>query len=102
MEDEKQKIPLLARSKCGHDKGKLYVLVGEDQDRYLLADGKSRPLENPKRKNKKHVQPIQHLPQEVRRCLLEAERNSDIIHAVRVYEKSSKKSLEDNRCQNLM
>ena len=110
MENGKQQIRLLARSKCGHDKGRLYVLIGEDGDRYLLADGKGRTLEKPKRKNKKHVQPIRHIPQEVRTCLLEAEHNSDIIHAVRVYEKSmnaaggktEEKSLEDSRCQNLM
>ena len=40
---------------AGHDKGSLFILIGEDGEYLLLADGKSRTVEHPKRKKKKHV-----------------------------------------------
>ena len=45
----------LALSAAGHDRGTLYLVLGEDGDRVLLADGKLRKLSRPKRKNRKHV-----------------------------------------------
>lgn len=49
---------LLAYSLAGHDKGKVYFIIKEEKDNFWLVDGDMRPLENPKRKNKKHVQII--------------------------------------------
>lgn len=51
-------IGLLAYSLAGHDKGKIYFIINEERDYLLLVDGETRPLENPKKKNKKHVQII--------------------------------------------
>ena len=51
-------IGLLAYSLAGHDKGKVYFVIKEEGDYLWLADGKVRPLENPKKKNKKHLQII--------------------------------------------
>lgn len=48
-----------ARSLAGHDRGKYYIIVAESSGAVLLADGKGRGLQNPKRKNKKHVQVCQ-------------------------------------------
>lgn len=45
----------LALSAAGHDRGRLYLVLGEDGDRLLLADGKLRKLSSPKRKNRRHV-----------------------------------------------
>ncbi|MCQ2442404.1 MAG: KOW domain-containing RNA-binding protein [Oscillospiraceae bacterium] len=42
-------------SLAGHDEGKLFVVTGIDGEFLLLADGKGRKLEAPKRKKKKHV-----------------------------------------------
>ena len=42
-------------SSAGHDKGRLMLVVGADGDRILVADGKERKLEHPKRKNIRHV-----------------------------------------------
>ncbi len=47
-----------AISKAGHDKGKVYVIVAEDGDFVLLANGEERTIENPKRKRLKHIQPV--------------------------------------------
>ena len=49
---------LLAYSLAGHDKGKIYFIIKEEGDYFWLVDGRLRPLENPKKKNKKHVQII--------------------------------------------
>ena len=52
------KAGMLARSKAGHDKGKVYVII-EEYDTYLnLAYGGIRTLGHLKKKKKKHVQPI--------------------------------------------
>ncbi len=45
-------------SKTGHDKDSLYVIIREDSEYVYLVDGKYKKLENPKRKNRKHVQCI--------------------------------------------
>lgn len=49
---------LFAISKLGHDKGKLYVIVREEKEYVYVADGKLKLIENPKKKNKKHIQII--------------------------------------------
>lgn len=42
-------------SGAGRDKDCLLVVVELDEATALVADGKQRPLERPKRKNKKHL-----------------------------------------------
>ena len=46
------------RSLAGHDKGRVYIIVREESESVYLADGRLREIGRPKRKNKKHVQPI--------------------------------------------
>lgn len=48
----------LALSKAGHDKNELFIIINEELEYVYLVDGKNRPIENPKRKNKKHIQVI--------------------------------------------
>ena len=49
---------MLARSKAGHDTGKIYVIIDVDETYVYLADGSIRTLEHLKKKKKKHVQII--------------------------------------------
>ena len=49
---------MLARSKAGHDTGKVYVIIEVDDAYVYLADGSIRTLKNLKKKKKKHVQVI--------------------------------------------
>ena len=42
-------------STAGRDKGKLFFVLGTEEDFLLLADGKARKLESPKRKRRKHT-----------------------------------------------
>ena len=46
----------IVRSGAGRDKGKLFVVLAAEGEYLLLADGKSRTLERPKRKKRRHVQ----------------------------------------------
>ena len=43
-------------SKAGRDKGYFMIVVDSDEKFVYVCDGKERPLERPKRKNKKHLQ----------------------------------------------
>ncbi|MBR3569193.1 MAG: KOW domain-containing RNA-binding protein [Oscillibacter sp.] len=45
----------IVRSGAGRDKGKLFVVLGVEGEYLLLADGKSRKLEAPKRKKRRHA-----------------------------------------------
>ena len=49
---------MMARSKCGHDAGNVYVITKVDDAYVYLVDGKIRTLGKPKKKKKKHVQLI--------------------------------------------
>ena len=42
-------------STAGRDKGSFLIVVEEREDSLLVCDGKARPLERPKLKNKKHL-----------------------------------------------
>lgn len=48
----------IVRSTAGHDKGKLFCVVGTKEKFLLLANGKQRKLSAPKRKKLGHVQPL--------------------------------------------
>lgn len=49
-------------SGCGHDFGKVYVVVSERESFLYLCDGDKRTLGNPKKKRRKHVTPIGQIP----------------------------------------
>lgn len=43
---------MLAKSLAGHDKDKVYVIVGLDEQYTYLADGERKTLQSPKKKKK--------------------------------------------------
>ena len=45
----------IVRSDAGRDKGKLFVVLAVEGEYLLLADGRSREVESPKRKKRRHV-----------------------------------------------
>ena len=45
----------IVRSVAGRDAGSLFFVLAAEGDFLLLADGKQRRLESPKRKRRKHV-----------------------------------------------
>ena len=45
----------IVQSEAGRDKGKLFFVLAVEDEFLLLADGKSRKVETPKRKKRRHV-----------------------------------------------
>ena len=45
-------------STAGHDKDELFYVVDEDPIYLMLANGKDRTLDKPKRKKRRHVQKV--------------------------------------------
>ena len=48
----------IIESLAGRDKGKFFYVIDTEENYVLIADGKSRKLENPKRKKLKHVRRV--------------------------------------------
>ena len=57
-------IGMLAVSRAGHDSGNVYVITGETDEYVYLADGQTRTIDRPKKKNKKHIQIIKKVQME--------------------------------------
>lgn len=55
---DRYEVGTLAKSKAGHDKGHVYVIVKADETYVYLVDGCVRTLDKPKKKKQKHVQLI--------------------------------------------
>ena len=55
----------LVISKSGHDKGRVYAIKESDEDNVYLIDGKFRKINNPKKKNKKHIQLTNYISDEL-------------------------------------
>ena len=70
-------IGMFARSKAGHDKGRMYLVVKEEEDFFYLVDGRIRGIENPKKKRKKHLQNVKSGMDEL---LAEKLRNNQTIY----------------------
>ena len=48
----------IIESLAGRDKGKFFYVIDVEENYVLIADGKGRKLENPKRKKLKHVRRV--------------------------------------------
>ena len=48
----------VVKATAGRDQGKLFYVIGAEDEFLLLANGKDRPLDRPKRKKRKHVQKV--------------------------------------------
>lgn len=78
-----------ATSRAGHDKGVLYLVVAEEEDYVYLSDGRSRGPDRPKKKRRKHIQPINaEADEELKARLLagEAVRPEEVRYAIRQFE----------------
>ena len=48
----------VVKATAGRDQEKLFYVIGSGEEFLLLANGKDRPLDRPKRKKRKHVQKV--------------------------------------------
>ena len=65
---------------AGRDEGKLFYVIDVDGDYVLIANGRERKLENPKRKKLKHVRRVSRTETRVAQKLLEGDKvlNSEL------------------------
>lgn len=49
---------MFVTSKAGRDKNQIYIIIKEEGEYVYLVDGKYKTVEHPKKKSKKHIQPI--------------------------------------------
>ena len=85
-----------AKSLSGHDKGQYYLVVKEEEEFLFLVNGTTRPLEKAKKKNKKHVQLIKKLPEEIMPMAEEELSNLRIKKIMKDYEKLINQSEEES------
>lgn len=80
-------IGMMARSLAGHDRGKMYMILSQDEQYVYLSDGVYRTVDKLKKKKKKHIQIDYRISQEIQKLLDEGRpiRNSDVIKARREY-----------------
>ena len=79
---------MYATAKAGHDKGKLYIIMEEEDEYVYLSDGRLRTVDKLKKKKKKHIQIIKKIDE---RIFLEIENhrqisNEEIKRAIKEYE----------------
>lgn len=48
----------IVKSLAGRDKGNLLVVICTKETYVFVCDGKERPLDNPKRKNPRHIESV--------------------------------------------
>ena len=84
-----------AKSLSGHYKGQYYLVVKEEEEFLFLVNGTTRPLEKAKKKNKKHVQLIKKLPEEIMPMAEEELSNLRIKKIMKDYEKLINQSEEE-------
>lgn len=83
-----------AVSLCGHDTGKIYFIVGvrkadDGGELLLLADGRTRRMDNPKAKKPKHVTVLKAVDEGIGKALINGDRVDDsvIVHALKELKK---------------
>lgn len=76
-----------AKTKAGHDKNQIYFLLKEDEEYVYLVNGTTKPLEKPKKKNRKHIQLIKNLPVEVTEVMEAGTTNENVKRAIKIYQK---------------
>ena len=77
---------MMARSKAGHDKGCLYLILRVEDEYVYLTDGRRRPMAKPKKKKYRHIQIIKLMPENWNS---EAVSDDYIRRALREYETES-------------
>ena len=77
----------IVRSIAGRDAGSLFFVLATEGDFLLLADGKRRRLESPKRKRARHVQLVAESGSAVAEKIRSSEKitNSELRKAIAAY-----------------
>ena len=74
---------MLAWSRAGHDKDKLYVIVKTEGEYVYLSDGRLKPVDHPKKKKIRHIQIVRQIPEELLGLNIVTIKNEEIRKAIR-------------------
>jgi len=90
--DNRDEIGCFGVSRAGHDRNEIYVIINSDEEYVYLADGKSKTVDKPKKKKKKHIQIIVHIDQAIQTKLNQNKLfiNEDIKRAIKLYKNDLK------------
>lgn len=67
-------------SKSGRDKGNYYIVIEQIDENYvLLADGKRKTLERPKKKKLRHLNITNDLAEDIKKTLISNKKEVDVI-----------------------
>lgn len=77
----------IAISTAGHDINEIYVAFGISQDEVLLANGRSKTIAKPKKKNPKHVRFVECEDAGVKELLVKCCTDEAIHQTVLYYKK---------------
>ncbi len=105
MKPSVQELGRVAVSKQGHDKGRAFVVVGLVDDRHvLIADGDSRKLAKPKKKQVKHLIPQPHIAAEILGVIQSKAQtaDSDIRKALQTYRYTVSTRLQDKEANTFV
>ena len=92
MQQKLFKLGAVVVSTQGRDKGESYVIVGFDDDKVLVADGKYKLFAKPKAKNALHLKSTNVVDNELFTKLTQDRKVNDqmIYHVLHEYQKSKK------------
>lgn len=81
------KIGEFAKSKAGHDKDEIFIIINIEEEYVFLADGRIRTISKPKKKKVKHIQVINKIDEELQNKINSGKvlRNEDIKRAIKCY-----------------
>lgn len=85
---------LFATSKMGHDKDTVYIIVREEDEYVYVSDGRLKTVENPKKKNKKHIQIIKKEADDILR--------GKLLNGQHIYNEEIRKAIGGFICQRQM
>lgn len=80
-----------AKSMSGHDKNQYYLIIKKDEEFVYLVNGTTKPLTKPKKKNRKHIQMIKRLSDEIIGILQKEQTDVTIKKAIKEYQKQQNK-----------
>lgn len=90
MKDMQLNMGQIVRSKMGRDSGEYYVVIEVESGFARLANGKTKKLKKPKRKNIHHLEKINHTNAELEKLKQNLKINDDMVaHTIQDYLKKT-------------
>ncbi len=87
-------VGMFATSRAGHDRDTVYIIVREEKEYVYVSDGRLKTLENPKKKNKKHIQIIKKEADDILK--------EKLINGQHIYNEEIRKAIGGFVCQRQM